>query len=153
MMIVSSAPGKAGHRLAKTIGRHGRLNVMDSAQGRERVGLDVHRLIRNSWPTAAPRASLVLKHFDASLGIRPVRLPAAGQRNLHSGKRRPSNAHYEPACAAYRNWPDIHAQTLPSAMTNDSKPSTSGLKSAFSVLVAGQSTAGSCRAAATRFGI
>src|SRR5690348_5334683 len=33
-------------------------------------------------------------------------------------------------------------------MTNDSQPSTSGLKSALRDLVAGQFTAGSCRAAA-----
>ncbi len=37
---------------------------------------------------------------------------------------------------------------LPSFMTNDSKPSTSGLNSALSVFVAGQLTAGSWRAAA-----
>jgi hypothetical protein len=51
----------------------------------------------------------------------------------------------------YRNWPDAHAHVLPSFITNDSNPSTSALNSAFIDLVAGQFTAGSCRAAARAF--
>ena len=39
--------------------------------------------------------------------------------------------------------PDSHSQTLPSFITNDSQPSTSGLKSALRVFVRGQSTSGS----------
>ena len=50
--------------------------------------------------------------------------------------------------ATYRDCPDTHVHVLPSFITNDSKPSTSGLKSALCIFVAGQSTDGSWRAAA-----
>src|SRR5579863_2912716 len=45
----------------------------------------------------------------------------------------------------------FHSQTLPSRITNDSQPSTSGLKSALRVLVRVQSTLLSPRAAARAF--
>ncbi len=45
----------------------------------------------------------------------------------------------------------FHSQTLPSRITNDSQPSTSGLKSALRALVCAQSTLLSWRAAARAF--